>query len=380
MNKLEKYFLIVLFPALTAGCSQKPAPSPADQAVTGEAQGLKLSTEQISANNLVLGQPDSARFTRKVNATGYLEAAPENKRIVTARVGGTIRNLRLLPGDKVAAGQPLFTLENPEFIGLQEEFLSASESLLYLKEEFERQKALAGENAAARKTLKKAETEYLSTLARVSALKSRLTLVFIDPAKLTPENIRAQVVVPAPISGYITMKKGENGQTVSNETEILEIVQPDPLLLHLAVFEKDILQVQEKQEVNFTVPDASDMVFTATIVKTGKALTENRTVEVTAQFDSRKSPLRLIPGMFVRAEIITGGFKALSLPVTAVVESDNQHFILVKTNPENDFWVLEKVKVEIGAQDEEKVEILAGSQLKPGQSVVIKGAFGIINL
>jgi len=379
MKNTDNLFLILVWLVIVSGCSQKKNASTEETTYPAETNELRLSPEQVKANDLVLGHPEMYTFSRKVSAIGYLEALPENKRKVSVRMGGTIRNLKLMHGEYVKAGQQLFIIENPGFLELQEEYLSARENLRFQKDDLERQKHLAGENAASLKTLQKAEADYKSTLARVNALKSKLQLIFISPEALTPENIRATTVVPAPISGYITRKNGENGQYVSDQTEILEIVQTEPLILNLSVFEKDILLVKEGQMVHFSIPDMTGEVFKARVMKAGKQLNENRTVTITAFFDSRKSPVQLIPGMYVKAEIITGEYNALSLPATALVDFEDQYFVLVKTNSESENWVLAKTAVKIGYQDGERVEILPGSELNPGSDVVVKGAFGIAN-
>jgi membrane fusion protein, heavy metal efflux system len=372
INLLLSYLILVLLTGCGAGKKGNTELPPE----TGNSGILHFSPEQIKANNLVLGQPGQHTFVSKVPATGYLEALPANKRVITIWMGGTIKNLNRMPGDFVRAGEALFSIENPEFIQLQEDFLTTAEMLKYQKEEYERQKLLAKENASAQKTFQKAEADFTGLVARFTALKTKLQLLKIDPGKISPENIHPSLVLPSPISGYITRINGCNGQYVSDQTEIIEIVNPDPLMVSLSVFEKDIMKIKEGQPVLFSVPDALDEIFTAKVEKAGKSLRENRTASVHALFNTKNSHVRLIPGMFVKAEIITGEFTAMALPTSALINMDDQHYVLVKTNPETDFWELEKKQVFTGREDGEWFEILPGGNLKQDDRVVVGGTLG----
>jgi cobalt-zinc-cadmium efflux system membrane fusion protein len=44
---------------------------------------------------------------------------------------------------------------------------------------------------------------------------------------------------------------------------MLEIIETDHLHLELNVFEKDILKVKVEQDINFTVPEATNEIFHA---------------------------------------------------------------------------------------------------------------------
>ena len=66
-------------------------------------------------------------------------------------MGGYIKDNPLLIGDAVKKGQVLITLENPEFVALQQQFQELAEQLDYLKSEYERQQALVAENITSKR-------------------------------------------------------------------------------------------------------------------------------------------------------------------------------------------------------------------------------------
>jgi membrane fusion protein, heavy metal efflux system len=368
--------IICSIPALIHGCRQEKKHR-VETAPPQESNGeLILTPEQVKVNHLELGQLEAYEFERVVTANGYLEALPRNRRTVSTWMGGTISELNLLPGDRVRSGALLFRLENPQLLQIQEDYLSSKESLKFLTDDFERQKLLAGENVTAQKILLKAQSEYMTVKARVEALRKKLSLLHIDPEKIQSEGMVSSISVLAPISGYITKVTATNGEFAPEASGILDIVETTPLMLGLQVFEKEITHVKEGQTVRFTLPDVTPAIFTARIEKVGRELDNNRTVSVHALFQAEDS-LHLLPGMFVKANIVSHHFRAEALPETSLISGHGALFVLVRTNSGNDQWILKKKKVVTGFQDGKMVEILPESNISAGEMIVVKGAFGI---
>ncbi len=365
---------------VASGCSSENKSGNEKEKNDAEPGISELTADQIAANELELGEPTAYAFSRVVTASGYLEALPQNRHSISAPMGGTIRELILLPGDRVQRGAILFRIWNPELLQIQEDYLTASSMLKFQQDDYERQKKLASENISAQKVFLKAESEYLGTQARVFALEARLALLHIDKEQLREGRIVSSVAVTAPISGFVARVEANNGKFVNPESPVMEIVETSPLMLSLQVFEKDIAHVREGQVVRFRIPEVTGEVFEAKVAKTGKTLDENRTVNIHAMY-TPAAGLRLVPGMFVKAEIITESFTAMALPPGAIVSGDDFSFVLVKTNVDQaspgDGWKLKKVAVVKGYQDEKMVEILPGSKLALTDKVVVSGAFSV---
>jgi len=361
---------------VATGCGSGKKTGPSAEGGEHESSVIRLTPEQVEANGLVLGKPQEYLFSRDVTASGYLEALPRNYHTISVVLGGTISELNLLPGDRISRGQFLFRISNLELLQIQEDYLTSTALLALHQDEYERQKLLASENVTAQKVFVKAESELKTTAARVQALENRLTLLHIDKEQLKNGRMVSSVAVTAPISGFVTRVDAGNGQYASPDTKILEIVETSPLLISLQVFEKDILHVREGQVVRFRVPEATPGILEARITKTGKVLNENRMVNVHAVFKPG-SELRLLPGMFVKASIITQSFQAMALPQEAIIPGDGFSYVLVKTNPGQDSWVLEKAKVTTGYQDQKMTEILPESKLSLSDNVVVGGAFSM---
>ena len=111
---------------------------------------VTITPSQFSSSKMELGKLSKMEFHQTVKTNGMFDVPPENKASVSAYFGGYVKELNLLPGEQVKKGQLLFTLENPDYVQLQEDFLVAKAQLEYLKSDFERQKELVKDNVTSR--------------------------------------------------------------------------------------------------------------------------------------------------------------------------------------------------------------------------------------
>ena len=132
------YGLGVFLLLLTSLSCNQTEKTPNEEANLAE-DHIELSEIQFEAVQLQTGGFMEDIFNESVHSNGYFEVPPENKVVISSYFGGRVKELKLLPGNKVTKNQDLFTLENPEFIKLQEEYLSAKGQIKNLKAEFDRQ-------------------------------------------------------------------------------------------------------------------------------------------------------------------------------------------------------------------------------------------------
>ena len=103
-----------------------------------------------------VAQPDSTQQTDAVSAAtnvaksasynGVITVPPQRQATVTLTMGGSIHSTSLLPGNHVSQGEVIATLENPEFIQLQQTYLESAAQTEYLEKEYNRQKdGISGE-------------------------------------------------------------------------------------------------------------------------------------------------------------------------------------------------------------------------------------------
>lgn len=304
-----------------------------------------LSKAQFDGAKMEIGMVEEKDFAETVHATGVVDVPPANKAVISAFYGGYIKNASLMIGDKVKKGERLVTLENPEFITMQQNFMETAEQLNFLKSEYERQKTMLAENITSQKSFLKAESDYKTAVARTNSLKKSLQMLNINPNSVLNGDIVSQVTIFSPINGYITKVSVNSGTYVSPSDEIMEVVNTDDIQLELKIFEKNILHLKKGQEILFRVPEASSEVFTAKVNLVGTTIDPNgRNAVVHGNID-KKDTLNFSTGMFVEADIVTGTSKLAALPEDAVVEMEGTTYVLKIESEHSDGYTLLPIEV-----------------------------------
>ncbi|MDY0780973.1 efflux RND transporter periplasmic adaptor subunit [Tenacibaculum sp. IB213877] len=372
-----KRIYIALFSLLILSCGKsKEATSEAEQ--TSESNIITVTKQQFESEKMQLGALSEQSFNETIKANGFIDVPPQNKASVNTFLGGYVKRTPLLIGDKVKKGQLVVTLENTEFIEMQQQYLEVAERLNFLKSEYERQKTLFDEKITSQKNYLKAESDYKSALAHNNGLRKKLLMMNINPSSVEQGKIASAINIYAPITGYVTKVNVSTGAYVSPSDVIIEIVNTDHIHLELSVFEKDVLKVKKGQEILFKIPEASEETYKAEVHLVGTSVDEkDRTIKVHGHIDDDEK-YNFVTGMFAEATIISDSTKGFALPKNAVTEIDNDFFVLMLDKQEGADFNFKKVKVNIGKQTEEYYEILNAEALQ-GKIVLTNGIFMLMS-
>ena len=373
-NILTLSLLITLF-----SCAEKESENGKSKKQQEETVDRRIfvSKAQFNGSKMKLGNIESMSFPITVKTTGMIDVPPENRAVVNATRGGYIKTVPLLIGDKVQKGQTLLTIENPEFITLQQDYMEVNEKLGFLKSEYERQKTMMEENITSQKSFLQAQSNYKTAVASYNGLRKQLTLLNISPSQVESGNISSVVSIYAPISGSITKVNVTRGTYVSPATSIMEIIDNDHIHLELSVFEKDIMKLKKGQEINFRVPESSANVFKAEVHLIGTAIEENRTIKVHAHLEDEKEA-NFLTGMFVEAEIITEIIEANAIAETAVVSQENIHSLLKLNEETDEGYYFDSVSVRVGNTYEGNIALTSMNELTKEDKILTKGTFNLI--
>jgi len=376
MNYIKSLLLLSIL--VLAACNNSEKESPFLTSPEGRDDIVHLSKAQFENAKMEVGQLTEKPFAETVQTSGMIDVPPQSRAVISAFAGGYIKNTPLLVGNKVSKGQRLVTLENPEFITMQQNYLETAEQLSYLKSEFERQKIMFDEKITSQKSFLKAESEYKSNLARYNSLKKNLEMLNINPASVQAGNIVSAVNIYSPIDGNVTQVFVNTGTYVSPADKIMEIMNTDHIHLELKVFEKDLLQLKKKQEILFTVPEASKEVFKGKVHLVGTSIDPNNRTSLVHGHIDEKDEQNFTAGMFVEAQIVTGTSDQWALPENAVVEMEGKHYVLKIENENAEEFEILPVEVEIGATYNGFTVIGKSEEFKPETKFLTKGAFVLL--
>ena len=269
------------------------------------------SVTVISSDSTAYSQPydstsidgtTAATAINKVSFNGTLIVPPQNFASVTMLMGGIIRSVNLLPGNYVKKGTLLATLDNPDFISLQQTFLESQAQTEYLKSEYNRQLVLSKEEVASVKKLEQSKADYLSMKSKMEAAAAQLSLLGISTQSLSKNGIMPVLEIKAPVNGYIGKVKVNVGKYLNEGDILCEIINKQETLLRLTTYEKDLKDIRLGAKVWFRVNGMGTKTFEAKLISIGQEVDEtSRSLEVFAKVISEDPNFR--PGMYVTAQI-----------------------------------------------------------------------------
>lgn len=293
-----KYAIISLSTFLLVSCGES-----APTATESIQETVNVSEPQNVDSTVVADATSGATSVAKMtNLNGILVVPPQNRASVTLPMGGIVKNMTLLPGAYVEKGQLIATIENPEFITLQQNYLDSYAQTEYLETEYQRQKSLAQQEAASQKKLQQSKADFLSMKSRKDAASAQLTLLGVSTASILEQGIQPYITVKSPISGYISDMKMNTGKYFDAGEPLCEITNKSVMLLKLVAYEKELSKLKIGELLEFRVNGMGMDIFKATITSVGQQIdATNRSLEVYAMVNTNNGLFR--PGMYVTASI-----------------------------------------------------------------------------
>jgi cobalt-zinc-cadmium efflux system membrane fusion protein len=339
---------------------------------------ILLSTAQFETMDMAWGKLDSGEFSAEITVQGSVRVPVESMQEVTTFYGGYVSGMELLEGQPVKKGEVIFYLENPEFILLQQNYLEAKSQLNYLKAEYERQKMLFAEQIASQKNYLKAVADYESTRAKAESLKRQLSMLRINVDQLQPESIRSKIPIYSPISGFVTSIHAVPGAYIQPTDVAVSLISKEHLHMELVIFEKEAMLIKKGQTVEIRIPEVSSDIMMAKVFMVGQSINEARQINVHAHLIDESKESMLVPGMFIEGKVQVDPKKGISLPQTAVVQSDGKMFVLVLREKNEEGYSLEKIEVQAGKVGGGTIQILPGSKLTTTDQILVNGGFNLL--
>jgi cobalt-zinc-cadmium efflux system membrane fusion protein len=333
---MNKIIMLLLLSAIYS-CSGKPDAkkdeSSASPATTASKSGnmVYLSDAQIKNAGIETGHPEMRTMRSILKVTGLIDVPPQNMVTVSFPSGGYLKSTGLLPGMKIRKGQVLAVMQDPSFVQMQEDYLMAQAKAGFLQKEYERQKLLNESKATSDKVYQQTESDYLQARITMKALSAKLRLIGINPSTLNENSIRRTVNIYSPISGFVSDVKVSIGKYVNPTDVLFELVNTNDLHLALTVFEKDLVSIHPGQIIKAYLTSDTTKSYNAEVMLVSKTLDSNRSALVHCHFLGALP--KLLPGMFMNAEIQISNTSTVAVPEDAVVRSGDKDYIFIERKP-----------------------------------------------
>jgi len=375
MKHLHIFSLIIFL--LLFSCNNNPEENSKSTEQDPEVQNrnnslITLTEKEEQEAGIQTGKIKKEEIEKNVSCNGTIEVLPNYSVTVIPPVKGYIKEFFYKPGDYVEKGKKLVRLSHPEFLKIQEKYLSVKIQNEYFKTDYERQGELAVEKAASLKKMQKAKADYLETDARLKSLKQKLNMMNIDPGNIEHGELISDVYLYAPISGYITEINSNIGEIADENNPVYEIMNMNYLRLRLDLPEKVIPQLAEGQRVKYMLANNENKKYTSKITDIGnKVNEEERTLPVYADIQNQEKQFK--HGLSVKAEIAVSSQHQYALPNNAILNIKGAPHIFLK---EKQSYTSFKVKP--GPQHE-GYTVIENHEPLTSKEIVIEGAVYLKN-
>lgn len=357
-----------------------------------------LTQEQIDKVGIEIGKIEEKELTATIKANGMLTVPNNSKGNATSLYGGVIKTLNVQIGSFVKKGQVIATIENPQFIQLQEDYLTTVGRITFAEQEERRQKELNAGNAGALKNLQNATSELRNLRTRKSSLQQQIQLMGISVGSLSIGKLRSRLVVKSPLSGVVSNVLAKLGSYVDVSSPVAEIVDNSSLHLDLQVFEKDLPKLKVGQIIHFTLTNNPTMEYDAKVFSIGSSFeNDSKTIAIHCKVTGNKEGL--IDGMNITGIVSLDDTTAPAVPTEAIVNSEGKDYLFMITDQKpEEHSEEEKTESpnEMAHQDEpqsginfEKIQVIKGvssmgftavtfiQEIPIDSKIVTKGAFFI---
>jgi membrane fusion protein, heavy metal efflux system len=292
-----------------------------------------LTAEQIKTVGITYGTVEMKELTATIKANGNLKVPNNNKGNATSLYGGVIKSINVQIGSSVRKGQVIATIANPQFIQLQEEYLTIASRITFAEQELTRQKELNEGNAGAKKNLQSADAELKTLRTRRASLQQQIQLMGINPNNVSNSNLQSALLVTSPISGTVSNVFAKIGSYVDVASPVAEIVDNGSLHLDLNVFEKDLPLLKVGQTIHFTLTNNPNNEYDAVVYSIGTAF-ENDSKTIPVHCNVKGNKTGLIDGMNITGIVSLNNVTTPAVPTDAIVEADGKYYIFILTDKE----------------------------------------------
>lgn len=335
---------------------------------------IQLEKAQLEKMDIKMGKITQRSMEGTVETSGRLEVAPQNEAHLTTVIGATVHSIKIIEGDQITKGQVLAWIAHPDIIQLQTDYITNYSELNYIKQDYERSKQLYEEKVESGKNFQKIESEYLSKKGRVTGLEKQLTLLHLNPKNVQKGEISTYAPIISPISGVIRKVNVRLGQFVQPETELIEVVNTDHVHADLMVFEKDAHKIKVGQKIRFTLPSKPSEEVYAKIYAVGKTFEENpKAIHIHADIENKSG--ELLPGTYIKGEIIIENNPVSVVPNQAIAEKDGKNYVFQLMKDDQHYFNFKALEVITGITNNDYTEIIHISENDSTKQLLLNQAY-----
>ena len=333
MNKTVKTLLTIAAASLMLVACDKKEENTEKKATTIE----EIQKEKGKPARVV--KAGTAKLTDMRKFSGTIEGINQNSAI--CKMGDPIAKINVQVGSTVQKDQ---VIAEYLYTGDNTQYQQAQEQIAVLEKATERMRELHAKGGISQQDMDAQEMQ-------------------LKVAKMNLETARRATLILAPEAGVVTEIKYKVGQTPGQGKAFATIAKLNKVILKLNVTSKDIGFFKKGSNATVKVADETFTGKVTLIPLAADPTTHFFPVEIT--FDNKAK--KLLPGMYVTAELEARQVEGIVVPAEAIVYRNGIN-ILWTVTPEGK--ALRKI-VKIGVQTKNDVQVLEG--LEGGETIMVEG-------
>ena len=287
------------------------------------------------------------------------------KEVVTlrAQVPGTIADLRADRGTAVRRGQRLATIRAAGVVsqaaGARASVAAAQANVAVARKQMEAARTLHAAGAMSAIERQSAEAQHEAAVAQLAAARAQATSAG-EAADFT--------TLESPLSGVVSARARQEGETVSPGDEILTVVDSRMLELSGQIGVADAARVRTGQPVTFALDAFPGEEFRGRVARVDP-VADPGTRQVGVYVELANPDGRIVGGQYARGRIALGAARAIVVPATAVRAAKDDgtggHVFLVQGGR------ITRRAVTLGARDEAAGTVAVTSGVQVGEQVIM---------
>ena len=310
----------------------------------------------------------------RVPFTGELVFNEERLAKIRSRVPGRVVQIVADYGQMVKPGDVLAIIDSVELGQARMAARQAAARFNAAQKSYDRARQLYEGKAISRAELQERQARLEVERADLDNAQNRLRLlgaVGAAPNSLPKESRSGAIfALRSPIAGRVVDRKITPGLVVKEDEELFTVADASTLWCFVQIPEKDLPLVNVGSQAAITVSSLSQEEFPGRVDYLADTVDKaTRTIRARVKVDNSQN--RLKAGMFANIAIRAGERKALSVPESAVLTANGEHFVFVEMSPGS----FVKHIIKPGMKGAGRVEVLDG--LDPDEPVAFKGAFAL---
>jgi cobalt-zinc-cadmium efflux system membrane fusion protein len=138
---MKKYIFLSIAFAILTSCGSKQTTTEATEETPNETT-VELTDAQLKNSEIKTGKIEQRNISSLLKVNGKIEVPPQNMVSVSVPMGGYLKSTKLLAGMHISKGEVIATMEDQQYIQLQQDYLTAKAHFTSIEAEYIRQKEL----------------------------------------------------------------------------------------------------------------------------------------------------------------------------------------------------------------------------------------------